>query len=611
MSPTSVVVVDADAERRRSVAQGLSHRGYEVAPASSLDQGVQYVEALSPDVLLLPAENLADPRLATLVTAPSGRCTVVALGAAEAEGTVPEHVAFVAADGLTPALLLQRLELVLMARELGLETDAEVHALVGQLSRRPLFELLPALAAQGFTGRIDLAGGGLWLRGGRPLAARAGRVEGLKGFCRLATSADGTFRVVPGDHDRAEQWSHDLEALMTAALEDALGDKPNPKLRVRVEIGPKLFSTRFGELQQQILEVARDGTTLGHLLDTCDAPDGRLVEEVLELEGLGVLVLEEPETGVVVVTDSCADLPAEALTGTAIEVVPLTVTFGREVFHDGVDLSSRQFFDRLEKDPEHPFTSPPPRAAFRSAYGRTLGRRDVVSIHISEALSQTVVHAREAAAEILEGAPRERIDGDRVHLEVVDSRQASLPQGMLVLYAARLADRGLPASEIARRIPDLSDRIHSFFVVDTLEFLVRGNRIGRARALIGSLLGIKPILGVAKGEVVPVDKVRGGRNAHKRILDLASGRIDPQRPILAAIAHAKAPVWADRLRQLVLERFSVRELLITEMGPVIGTHVGPGTVGLAVLQPSDEELELLAPPAADAAAPAEPSGPPS
>lgn len=599
MSATSVVVIDADAERRRIVAQGLSRQGYEVAPANGLDQGVQYLEVLSPDVLLLPVESLGDPRLASYLQPGAAGCTVVALGTASDEDTVPRSVAFVTTDGLTPVALLERLMLVLAARELGLETDAEVTSLLGQLSRRPLFELLPALATRSFTGQVELTGGSIWLREGQPVAARAGTIEGLKAFCRLATTTDGTFRVWPRAHDTPAQWQQDLDSLMTAALQDALGDKPDPRVKVRVEIGPKLFSTRFGELQQQILETARDGATLGRLLDACDAPDGLLLEEILELEGLGVLVLEEPQTGVVVITDSCADLPPEALRGVAVEVVPLTVTFGRDVFQDGVDLSSREFFDRLEKDPEHPFSSPPPRAAFRSTYRKALGRRDVVSIHISEKLSQTVVHAREAAGEVLLARRNERDEGESMNLEVIDSQQASLPQGMLVLYAARMAEKGLPAAEIARRIRDLRGRIHSFFVVDTLEFLARGDRIGRARAMFGTLLGIKPILGISEGEVTAVDKVRGGRNAHKRILDLAAASIDPKRKLLTGIAHAKAPVWAERLRKLVYERFQVAELLLTEMGPVIGTHVGPGTVGLAVLEPTDEELELLAPSASE------------
>lgn len=133
------------------------------------------------------------------------------------------------------------------------------------------------------------------------------------------------------------------------------------------------------------------------------------------------------------------------------------------------------------------------------------------------------------------------------------------------------------------------------FVADTLEYLRRGGCIGGARAWIGKLLDIKPILGLADGEVVAVDRVRGARAAQPRILELMGQRADPARPTLVAVAHANAPVWADRLRQTVEERYTVAEMTLAEMGPTVGAHAGPGTIGIAWLQVSDEELELLAP----------------
>ena len=149
------------------------------------------------------------------------------------------------------------------------------------------------------------------------------------------------------------------------------------------------------------------------------------------------------------------------------------------------------------------------------------------------------------------------------------------------------------AAEIARRVREMGERVQVLFVVDTLEYLARGGRVGKARAWVGSLLGIKPILGVAGGEVVPVDKVRGGRAAHPRMLQIFRQRLDAERPVVAAIAHAKAPVWADRLRGLLEGELDVREVLVGEMGPVVGTHAGPGTVGAALYQPVDAEDEKL------------------
>jgi DegV family protein with EDD domain len=182
-------------------------------------------------------------------------------------------------------------------------------------------------------------------------------------------------------------------------------------------------------------------------------------------------------------------------------------------------------------------------------------------------------------------------------MEVVDSLQVSTGLGLLAVIAARLALRRLDASEIRARVEAMRPRIHLLFVVDTLEYLARGGRIGQAQAWFGGLLGIKPILGVVNGEVVPVDRVRGGANAQARLVALLQERVEVGRPVVVGIAHAAAPEWAARLRGLLHGAFEIAELLESEIGPVVGTHVGPGCVGAAVFQPTGDELALLAPPA--------------
>jgi DegV family protein with EDD domain len=232
--------------------------------------------------------------------------------------------------------------------------------------------------------------------------------------------------------------------------------------------------------------------------------------------------------------------------------------------------------------------------------------RDVVSIHLSSTLSETCANARKAAQAGAREIARLRAErrgsaagSEAPPVEVVDSRQVSLGLGLLALFAARMAHRELGAAEIARRIAAMGDRVHVLFVVDTLEYLARGGRIGKAQAWVGSLLGIKPILGVVDGGVGPVDRVRGGRAAHPRMLKLFRERLgDPGggHPVTGAVAHANAPVWADRLRELLETELGASELMVGEMGPVVGTHAGPGTVGAALFRPADdEEAALVAP----------------
>jgi DegV family protein with EDD domain len=158
-----------------------------------------------------------------------------------------------------------------------------------------------------------------------------------------------------------------------------------------------------------------------------------------------------------------------------------------------------------------------------------------------------------------------------------------------------MAERGLPAHEIRARIEAMRSRLHLLFVVDTLEYLARGGRIGRAQAWLGGRLGVRPILGVADGEVVPVDRVWGQNAAHRRLVELLRERVEVERPVVVAIGHSNAPLLAVRLRSLLQDSFKASEILETQIGPVVGAHVGPGSVGAAVLQPSEDEQALVAP----------------
>jgi DegV family protein with EDD domain len=619
MPRPAVLVVEPDARARKELVVGLARYGYEVVPAVSSEEGERFAAGLGPAVLVAAA-TLPGYGDGTILerwrgAATTGERTLVLLGRGEGDpAALPRSVRHVPVDGLTGDEVALKVRLVLLGREVGVETDPELETLVGELEQVPALELARSLALSRFTGRVELPGGAVRFQDGEAVAAVADgyggsparRAGGVKAFCRLGRLRQGTFHVRPDEGGTAaapppgEAIGLRLDALVIRAVEEAsAGDYPHPRARLRVEIGPAFFSARFSGLEQQVLAHAQRGATAGALFDLLAGTDGEVLAAVRSLVGRGLVVLGEPDARCDVVTDSSADLPLEVAQAHGIHVVPLTVTFGDRVFHDGVDLRPKQFFELLATDGEHPFTTPPAAAELARRYRELLPRRDVVSVHLSAKMSQTVVHARQAAgaatAEVATRPGGEGREPEVPELRVVDSGVVSLALGLLAVFAARLAARDRSAAEVEERVAELAARMEILFVVDTLEYLRRGGRIGAARSWIGKLLGIKPILGVAGGEVVPVDRVRGGRAAHPRILELMAGRVDAARPLLAGVAHANAAVWADRLRRLVEERFEVAEMLVAEMGPTVGTHAGPGTVGVAWLQPTAEELELLAP----------------
>jgi DegV family protein with EDD domain len=268
-----------------------------------------------------------------------------------------------------------------------------------------------------------------------------------------------------------------------------------------------------------------------------------------------------------VVTDSTSDVPAAWRERYGIEVVPLRVLFGQESFRDGVDLSAGQFFGRLRQVDRLPTTSAPAPGDFAEVYQRLSGECDgVISIHISGELSGTVEAARVGAA---------AVDGFRVH--VVDSRCLTI----CVASLCRVAAESGTLDEAVRRVEERVPKQRILALLDTLRYLEMGGRIGRAQALVGTVLNVKPILSLADGRVTPLDRVRTRGKAIRRLTE----RLREDLPVEhLAVMHAEAPDDAERLRDELAAELPDVQVEVGEIGPVLGTHVGPAAVGLAYIK---------------------------
>jgi DegV family protein with EDD domain len=597
MARLTVLVVDRQEIRRKELARGLASYAYEVVTAANGEEGQRFADGLSPDAVVIEAA-LAES-VPGAATAGAGPLLVRLddVGGPGGEGRGP----VVATAGLAPEAIVDKIRTALLGRELGLSADAGLEYLEGNLLALPLLELLPKLQRLVVSGCVLLGDGEVTLEDGEAVASRAGAVRGTKAFARLARTTFGSFRVTRAPAGVTREISEDMLSLMALAMEDqarfdeACRGLPDLASRLRLVIGPAFFATQFTPGQQGVLAGAHDGGTIWDVVDRVAEPDGMVLGEIARLRELGLVAFDEPEVKVRIVTDSTADLPPELAESNRIHVVPLSVVLGKEIYKDGIDLRPAAFYELLQDHKlGHPQTSPPTKGEFFASYRQVVGRNDVVSIHISEKMSKTVVHARAAANE--GGEDFRRLRGDGVPaLEVVDSFQVSTGLALLAIFAARLARRRFEASDIRARVEAMRSRIHMLFVVDTLEYLARGGRIGQAQAWFGGLLGIKPILGVVNGEVAPIDRVRGGANAHPRLVALLKERVDADRPVIVGIGHAAAAEWAVRLRSLLHDTFKIHELVENEIGPVVGTHVGPGCVGAAIFQPSDDELALIGP----------------
>jgi DegV family protein with EDD domain len=262
-----------------------------------------------------------------------------------------------------------------------------------------------------------------------------------------------------------------------------------------------------------------------------------------------------------IVVDSTAGFPNW-------RVVPLYVRFGAESFKDYVELSPEAFYTRLRTSEELPTTSQPTPGDFLTAYEELSAFDRIYSLHLSAALSGTYNSAVTAAAEV---------GGDNVR--VVDSGSASAAVAMLGLAIQRRLDRGTSDDEVEALLERYRRDAALLFTVDTLEFLRRGGRIGRARAWAGTLLHVKPILTIER-EVIPLKRVRGNPKAMQVFVEEFTSRTEDGPTLRVGIAHADAPERAEQLRRMVGgERPQAQVEVVTTLGAVVGTHAGPGTVG--------------------------------
>ncbi len=277
-----------------------------------------------------------------------------------------------------------------------------------------------------------------------------------------------------------------------------------------------------------------------------------------------------------IVIDSTADIPRNLAEEHGITVVPLNVHFGDKTYLDYVELTSSNFYDLLQKSPDHPRTSQPSPGDFAKVFGElTKDGSAVVAILVSEALSGTYQSAVMA---------KDMVPGRRI--EVIDSRLASMGTTLAAVAAAKAARAGKSVEETVRLANDIVARMGVIFAVDTLEYLARNGRIGKAQALLGTLLSVKPLLTLEGGVVAPLEKVRGEKKVIPRMVEIMGEKLEAARPpARVAVAHAACPERAEALRAAVQEAHRPEEIILGGLGAVVGTHVGPGTVAVMWYQP--------------------------
>ena len=267
-----------------------------------------------------------------------------------------------------------------------------------------------------------------------------------------------------------------------------------------------------------------------------------------------------------VVTDSGCDLPEDLVKELGVIVVPLYVRFGEKVYRDRVDISDDEFYQRLQNDPVHPNTTQPTPQDFAQVYQKIAGDADgIVSVHISGKLSGTCNSALQGKEMIKVGCP----------IEVVDSQTLTMNQGQIAMVAAKAAKAGKGLPEVVKAAKQAVPKVSLLALLDTLRYLLLGGRIGKAKALMGSVLNVKPILTIKDGEVVPAGQVRTRAKGVGKLFEFAKNAADIQD---LSVVYNTTPDEADALADRIGEVFDRKRIKLARVGPVLGVHMGPGAL---------------------------------
>jgi uncharacterized protein len=440
-----------------------------------------------------------------------------------------------------------------------------------------------------------------------PALKKAGVVDaGAKGFVHLLEGVveytmTGTLVMgrAPDPTTGGAEAADSLDPISKLAFEDAeerfryctealvrgTDLPPSDEVRARLrDMGDSLVVIRTGEVLKVHIHTDAPGEVFGYLkglgrLAAHKAEDMQAQHATIAAAASGHRSLARRPLSVV--TESAHDLPGEVIAAHGIQVVPLLLMDGDDVLRDGVDITAEEFHARMDRgDRELPTTSQPSPASFLEAFHRAAEEgEEILYVGLSSTLSGTFQSA-EAAASRFEGTP----------LHLFDSRGASLLEGLLVLKAAELGEKGIGVPEIKERLERARERSGIFFTVDRFDRLLASGRVGKGKAWLGSLLKLKPILALdEKGVVYPAGAALGRERVMEKVLDRTAEKIPPgTAPVRFGVVHVARPEIVDQLAMRIRERWGDDvEVLGSPAAPVLATHLGPGAWGIAWLV--DEE----------------------
>ncbi len=421
----------------------------------------------------------------------------------------------------------------------------------------------------------------IYFHGGHIVHAYYGSVTGKKALYRILSGKGGILVFQPRSEVSENTVSDPLNVLL---------DEGNREVRTLQRLKLTSFEKildvnnemleKFPEIQTRTslkytLSLAKQYGKVQDIIDASRMTDLQTYKHLLYLFQRGILIFEpEKKPLIQLITDSAADLPPDIIRSRDIMVAPISITIGENVYQDGTDIISSDFYQVLKNSDSFPNISPPGEDELHELFQDIIPERDIFAIFTSGKLSKILDHTMIVREKNYDDYLKQRQErgGKNLQFEITDSQHVSLGTGLLVMEAADRIEKGESISEISDYIIKLISKLQVFFVADTLEYLRRGGWIRKSGGFIDNLLRIKPILTVRDGEVTMIDQVRGSKNARQLVIELIRQSLDnPDTPIKAGIMHAGAPKRANQMRNLLEAHFNCESIVMSHIGAAVGT----------------------------------------
>ncbi|MDM8514920.1 DegV family protein [Desulfobacterales bacterium HSG16] len=422
-----------------------------------------------------------------------------------------------------------------------------------------------------------------------------GKAEGKKALFRIF----GHHAGIPEFHSRSETIKQTISGNLKQLLQEG-----NRSCEIIDGILPEEFEQQLDVLESalgnrpditahkglsHVISLTRQYQTVTDILDAGKMSDYQIYKNLGWLIKAGVLrPAKKGCADICLITDSTSDLTEELIRDLNIFTIPISVNFEDNIWIDGVDMSPSDFYKTLKSSKIFPSTIPPSVESFHDLFARQAGQNDIIALFLSGDLSSTVENAI-AARDNHYGTyqiNRKSNLGEKypLRIQIIDSRQVSLGMGILIVSLAEKIREGLDMDALVEFANACIPKIRVFFIADTLEYLHRGGRIGKTGAFVGKLLNSRPIMGIHEGKMKILDKGMGWESTSEKLIDWLQWSLDdPTAPVRAGVMHADAPDRAEMMAELIKKNFDCHDLIISQVGPTLGTHCGPGSVGVACM----------------------------